>query len=307
MNAIPPLLQEGDQIVVISPSRRITPEQVDASWDVFAQWGVKAREGSSLWSTSGYFAGTDEERLEEWRQALADPSIRAIFCARGGYGLTRIIDQIDLSVISNSPKWIIGYSDITAMHMALDHADIASIHGLMPAQFGNPGVDESLKSIHDFLFHGKLEYRIDSHPKNRTGHTEATAIGGNLSLLAESLGTPTEIHTDGRILIIEEIDEYLYKIDRMMNQLKRAGKFDFLAGLVVGDFSDMKDTTIPFGTDIYQLIESYIDGDIPVAFDFPLGHENRNLAMPLGVPLSLEVTEEQSVLTLKDPSLLHQG
>jgi muramoyltetrapeptide carboxypeptidase len=306
MTVIPPLLREGDHVVVISPSRRITREQVDASWSVFKDWGLQAREGLSLWSSSGYFAGTDEERLEEWRQALGDPAVKAIFCARGGYGLTRIIDQIDLSIVKEHPKWIIGFSDITAIHLALDHRDIASIHGLMPAQYGNPGVDQSLASLHDFLFEGRINYHVDSFEKNRDGRVTAPVIGGNLSLLAESLGTPTEINTDGSILFIEEIDEYLYKIDRMMNQLKRAGKFEYLAGVIVGDFSDTKDTAIPFGKDIYDLIDSYLGGTYPVAYNFPIGHEDYNLTLPMGLPLTLDIYEKKALLTLDNPSLLRR-
>ncbi len=306
MTVIPPLLKEGDQVVVISPSRRITREQVDASWSVFREWGLEAREGLSLWSSSGYFAGSDEERLEEWRQALGDPAVKAIFCARGGYGLTRIIDRIDLSILRDYPKWIIGFSDITAVHLALDHKDVASIHGLMPAQYGNPGVEKSLSSLHDFLFDGRVNYHVDAFEMNRDGRVTAPVIGGNLSLLAESLGTPTEINTDGSILFIEEIDEYLYKIDRMMNQLKRAGKFEYLSGVIVGDFSDTKDTAIPFGSDIYELIASYLDGNYPVAYNFPMGHENHNLTLPMGLPLTLDVYEKRALLTLDNPSLLHR-
>ena len=304
MTCYPPLLKEGDEIVVISPSRRIFKEQLEKAWQIFADWGLDAREGNSLWSVSGYFAGTDEERLDEWEQTIADPSVKAIFCARGGYGLTRIIDQLDLSIVRENPKWIVGFSDITAMHLALDHSNIASVHGLMPAQYGNAGVERSLDSLHEFLFKGKLNYRVNPHPANQLGRVTAPVIGGNLSLLTESLGTPTEIHTDGRILFIEEIDEYLYKIDRMMNQLKRAGTFDYLKGVIIGDFSSMKDTEIPFGKDIIQLLSSYFTGDYPVAFGFPIGHENLNLALPLGIPLTLDVVEDFSLLSLDDQNHL---
>ncbi|MCA6074418.1 S66 peptidase family protein [Fulvivirga sedimenti] len=307
MTLYPPLLKEGDEIMVISPSRKIFSEQMEASWEIFRSWGLDAREGISLWAEDGYFAGTDEQRLEEWRQALADPAVKAIFCARGGYGLTRIIDQVELDILHKHPKWIIGFSDITAVHLALDHANVASIHGLMPAQYGYDNVGESLRSLHQFLFSGKLHYKIPSVPGNRPGRVTATVIGGNLSLLAESLGTKSEIHTDGRILFIEEIDEYLYKIDRMMNQLRRAGKFDRLKGVIVGQFSDMKDTQIPFGKSVEDILMSYFHGDFPVALNFPIGHENLNLALPFGLPLTLDITDQMSVLTLDNQSHLHQG
>ena len=307
MTTIPPLLREGDEIIVISPSRRIEKVQVEHAWKIFRNWGLDAREGDSLWSASGYFAGTDEERLEEWRQALWDPSVKAIFCARGGYGVTRIIDDLDLSVLRDNPKWIIGFSDITAVHLALDHANVASIHGLMPVQYGNPNVKASLESLYELLFEGNLHYHVEAHDLNRDGRVTAPVIGGNLSLLAESLGTKTEIHTDGRILFIEEIDEYLYKVDRMMNQLRRAGKFKYLKGVIIGDFTEMKDTQIPFGKDIYDLLQSYFEGDYPLAFNFPMVHEDHNLALPLVLPLTLDVYEKKALLTLDPQTRLRQA
>jgi muramoyltetrapeptide carboxypeptidase len=176
----------------------------------------------------------------------------------------------------------------------------------MPAQYGYENVGESLHSLHEFLFGGKLHYEVPTASRNRPGRVTASVIGGNLSLLAESLGTKTEIHTDGRILFIEEIDEYLYKIDRMMNQLRRAGKFDQLKGVIIGQFSDMKDTEIPFGKEVEDLLMSYFDGDFPVAFNFPMGHENHNLALPLGLPLTLDISDQMSVLTLDNQSLLRR-
>jgi muramoyltetrapeptide carboxypeptidase len=269
----------------------ITEDQLVKAWETFDLWGLKVVKSPYLFESDGYFAGTDEQRLEEWRWAFSQ-DVGAIFCARGGYGLTRVIDEIDFSPLLEHSKWIIGFSDITAMHMALQRLDFASLHALMPVQFEYPGTDESLKSLREFIFTGKIEYNLSSKAI-QTGQAKAPVVGGNLSLLAESLGTPTEINTKGCILFVEEIDEYLYKIDRMLNQLNRAGKFQDIAGLIIGDFSDLKDTAIPFGKSLQQIISRYINHPgIPVVSHIPMGHENLNLALPLNLPLTLTVNSE---------------
>ncbi len=264
----------------------ITEDQLERAWEVFDEWGLEVAKSPYLFDRDGYFAGTDGQRLEEWEWALSTPGIKAIFCARGGYGLTRIVDDIDLSALQQNPVWIVGFSDITALHLALKKRDLASLHALMPVQYGYEGVDKSLESLHTFLFDGKLNYTPDGKIL-QTGETIAPVVGGNLSLLAESLGTASEIESAGCILFIEEIDEYLYKVDRMMNQLRRAGKFENITGLILGDFSDIKDTAIPFGKTLDEIIHSYISPSIPVVMDLPMGHENFNLALPLNLPVHL--------------------
>ena len=253
---------------------------------------------------SSSFAGTDAQRLKEWEWALSNHDVRAIFCARGGYGLTRILDDIDISRLQKDPVWIVGFSDITAMHLALRKVQVASLHALMPVQYDYEGVSLSLDSLHTFLFNGKLEYNIGARTLQH-GSTIAPVTGGNLSLITESLGTPTELDSSGCILFIEEIDEYLYKIDRMLNQLKRAGKFADIAGLILGDFSDMKDTSIPFGKTLEEIILSYVDPSIPVAMHLPMGHENYNLALPLNLPVHFAASRNAVNITC-DHSHLHR-
>lgn len=272
----------------------ITPAQVSRAFEVFKEWGLEVVCGSCLFEQHGYFAGTDEQRKNDLQQMLDAPDLAAVFCARGGYGMTRIVDQLDFETLSRNPKWVIGFSDITALHIALNRAGIESIHGLMPVQYDYMGIEESLASLKNVLFDGILDYTISSGKYNKVGTAEGEILGGNLSLVAESLGTPTEIDTRGKILFLEEIDEYLYKVDRMFMQLRRAGKFDDIAGLIIGDFSQMKDTQIPFGKSIYELIADHFnDTDFPIAYNFPIGHEAYNLAVPCGRKVYMEVTLNQ--------------
>jgi muramoyltetrapeptide carboxypeptidase len=290
----PSSLKKGDSIVIISPSRQISPEQIKRAIEIFESWGLKVCLGNHVYSTSGYFAGTDEERLIDLQSAIDNNQVKAIFCARGGYGMSRILDDINLDGLIENPKWIIGFSDITALHLKINQMNMESIHGLMPVQFEYEGVDESLKSLHDLLFINKFASSISSKNSNWLGALSGELIGGNLSLIVDSLGTSTEIETEGKILFIEEIDEYYYKIDRMLNQLKRANKLLQIKALIVGDFSQLKDTIIPFGKTLEEIIYHYF-GHIkgPVIFDFPLGHESKNMAVPCGRTVTLEVNESE--------------
>lgn len=296
MSVLPNLLRAGDRVAVVAASRRIFPEQMEHAREIFRKWKLKLVEGPHLFDSDGYLAGTDDQRLNDLQQMIDDPEIRAVFMARGGYGATRIIDQLSLDKLKAHPKWIIGFSDVSAIHLKLDHASIPSVHGLMPVQFSYEGVDRSLDSLYQWLFNGHLEYRLPTRAPGRTGSCRATVTGGNLSLLADSLGTASGIDTRGKILLLEEVDEYLYKIDRMMNQLFRAGKLKDLAGVIIGDFSEMKDTTIPFGHSLEELLNRYFTGEYPVAWGLPFGHEPYNLALPFGVPLDLEVVNDSCTL-----------
>ncbi len=293
----PELLKRGDKVGIVAPSRVIDKTQMKAAYKIFSDWGLEIINGNNLYNKSGYFAGSNEQRLSDLQKMLDDNSIKAVFCARGGFGMTKIIDNLDLNGFKKNPKWVVGFSDITALHLAFNRLDIESVHGLMPVQFGNNGVELSIESLKKLLFEGRGQVTGPVHDFNIEGQVQSELVGGNLSLVVESLGTSTEINTDGKILFLEEIDEYLYKIDRMFNQLKRAKKIDKLQGLVIGDFSSMNDTAIPFGTDIYGLIEKYIDDlNIPVAFKMPIGHENYNLAIPVSRIVNFSVDKDGSKL-----------
>jgi len=294
----PALLKRNDRIGIVAPSRVIDRSQMERAYEVLADWGLEVQDGKSLFGKSGYFAGTDEERLSDLQEFINDPEIKAIFCARGGYGMTRILDNLDLNPLKENPKWIIGFSDITALHLKLALNDIESIHGLMPVQYGYEGVSESLQSLRTLLFEGKGKINAPASSFNCLGDVSGKMIGGNLSLVAECLGTETEIETDGKILFLEEIDEYLYKIDRMFTQIKRAGKLNGLGGLIIGDFSGMKDTQIPFGMDVNELITKQVrEFDFPVAFDFPIGHESKNIAVPVSREARLVVDKSGAKLS----------
>jgi muramoyltetrapeptide carboxypeptidase len=293
----PPLLKTGDKIAIVSPSRMITQDQLVVALEVLNAWGLEVVLGDHIYDCHGYFAGTDMARLNDLQDAIDDHEIKAIFCSRGGYGMSRILDQIDIQSLLNNPKWIIGFSDITAIHIKLNHVEVESMHALMPVQFEFKGIENSLESLQNLLFNGKVDYKIDGNDYNRNGKATGEVIGGNLSLLIDSLGTSSEIDTAGKMLFIEEIDEYLYKVDRMLNHLKRTGKLNKIRGLMVGNFSQMKDTTIPFGKSVEELILDYTDlFNGPVVFNFPIGHEAFNLAIPCGRNMTLEVNEEGAKL-----------
>jgi muramoyltetrapeptide carboxypeptidase len=215
---------------------------------------------------------------------LDNPEIQAIICARGGYGTSRIIDRIDFSGFLEKPKWIAGYSDITVLHCHLHRRGVQSIHSIMPLTFSQVETQASVDSLRRVLFGEAGQYQAPVHPLNREGEAGGVVIGGNLSLLVTIVGTPSDIDTAGKILFIEDVGEYYYHVDRMMIQLKRAGKLAGLAGLVVGGFSEMKDSPTPFGKPVYEII------------DFPVGHEPVNMAMPCGRKAQLHVTAEDSRL-----------
>lgn len=294
---VPPKLNQSDLIGVISPSRLVTESQVEQSLEVFRKWGLKVKLGENIYAQEGYFAGSDQLRQSDLQQMLNDPEIKAIFCSRGGYGMTRLIDKLDFTAYMENPKWLIGFSDITALHLKLNRLEVQSMHGMMPVQFGRAEMNLSLRTLKDFLFDSSLNYQVAPSRHNRIGVAKGQVIGGNLSLLVESLGTSTEIETTGKILFIEEIDEYLYKIDRMLNQLNRAKKLRGIKGLIVGSFSDNKDTAIPFGKSFENIIlEYFTDMKIPICFDFPVGHDDHNYAIPCGRTVILSVDQNQVLL-----------
>lgn len=297
---IPPVLKSGDTIGVTATSRKVSPTQVATAINTFTNWGLNTKTGVFLFGDShSYLAGTDEQRLESLQALLDDDQCRAIICARGGYGSSRIIDKIDLTALKQNPKWIVGFSDVTALHLKLYKAGIGSIHGTMPILFDKPGADESIASLKKLLFDGESIIRsISINPQNRLGVGSGPLIGGNLSLIVDSLGTSSEVDTAGAILVLEEIDEYLYRIDRMMNQLKRAGKLDHLKGLVIGYVTDTKDTEV-FDDSIETIVNNLVGHlSYPIAFNFPIGHEHPNIAFLHGGEYRLDVNGEGATLKL---------
>ncbi len=290
-------LRQGDKVGIISTARKITEQEVQPAVDKLQDWGLEVIKGENLHSEYHQFAGTTKQRTTDLQQMLNDPEIKSVFCARGGYGTVQIIDNIDWATFRRYPKWVVGYSDITVLHAHIQrHCRTESIHATMPINFPKTGIDnESLLSLKSALFTGKNQYSFPSHPFNRHGVAQGRMSGGNLSILYSLLGSKSDYCSDNCILFIEDLDEYLYHIDRMMMNLKRNGKFKRTKALLIGGMSDMNDNTIPFGKNaeeiIYDIMQEY---KFPVCFNFPAGHIADNRAIIMGRDVVLEIGEEES-------------
>jgi muramoyltetrapeptide carboxypeptidase len=299
MTVIPPYLKKGDTIGIVCPSGYMPYENAATCIDVLQQWGYKVLVGKTLGHQHHYFSGTDEERLADLQFMLDHPEVKAILCGRGGYGLSRIIDQLDFKYFRRHPKWVIGFSDITVLHAHLYHRfNIASMHAPMAAAFNDGGFEnEFVQSLRKALHGGAANYSSVPHALDRIGKAEGKLVGGNLSLVAHLAGTKSAFKTKDRILVLEDIGEYLYNVDRMLIQLKRNGMLDGLAGLIIGGFTDMKDTTTPFGADVYAIIADQVkEYRYPACFDFPISHGGRNYAWKVGVKYLLNVSVGKTTL-----------
>lgn len=291
---IPPYLQPGDTIGIVCPAGFMPAERAKVCIQTLKQWGYKVVKGKTLGGKSkNYFSGTDEERLNDLQTFIDDPSINAILCGRGGYGTTRILDGINWKAFKKNPKWIIGFSDITVLHGYMhEQLGICSIHGPMAGAF-NDGENRFTFSLKDTLEGKPVHYNASTHPFNQNGKAKAAVIGGNLCLMAHCIGSNAEYDTDGKILFIEDIGEQLYNIDRMMLQMKRAGKLKKLKGLMVGGFSDNKDTERAFGKTAYAIIaEAVQEYTYPKCFGFPISHEKENVAIAIGQTYALEINDD---------------
>jgi len=293
MITTPPYLEKGDTIGLVCPSGSMPVEKASECIRVLnEEWGFQTKVGKTVGSQFNYFSGTDEERLNDFQQMLDDDEVNAILCARGGYGLTRIIDKINFRKFKKKPKWIIGYSDITILHCHLyTNYYISSLHAPMAAAFNDAGyINRFVQSLRNALEGKKAKYQCDPHKFNHKGEAIGEVIGGNLSLLAHLVGTDSDIKTRGRILFLEDVGEYLYNIDRLMYQLKRSGKLSKLAGLIIGGFTDSKDTERPFGQTAWEIIHDVVkEYDYPICFGFPVSHEKENYALKVGVGYKLRV------------------
>lgn len=301
MVILPPFLQPGDTIAIVCPGGYMPREKAQTCIDTLQTWGYRVRIGETLGSASdNYFSGTDDQRLADFQQMLDAPDVKAILCGRGGYGLSRIIDRIDFSRFVPAPKWIIGFSDITVLHThILSNYGIATLHAPMAGAFNDgdaagPGVD----SLRRTLAGQRVVYSCPPHPFNRPGQATAPLVGGNLSLLAHLAGSPSDIDTRGKLLFLEDVGEYLYNIDRMLRQLKRNGKLSYLAGLVAGGFTELKDTARPYGATVEAIILDAIrEYDYPVCFGFPVSHGRENVALKAGVAHTFSVGRDEVLLT----------
>ena len=296
---IPPYLKPGDTIGLVCPAGYMPKEKFSASVDTLQRWGFKTVIGKTPGHQFHYFSGTDAERLADLQRMLDDPEIKAVLCARGGYGTGRIIDDLDFKRFKKNPKWIIGFSDITVLHShLLANYKIASLHAPMSAAFndGEYG-NEYVQSLYEALTGKKAKYEVAGHAFDQMGKGTGSLVGGNLSLLVNMIGTKSDLRTKNNILFIEDIGEYIYNVDRMMYHLKRSGKLDELKGLIIGRFSEMKDTTIPFGQTTMEAIKALVKGyPYPVCFNFPVSHEKENYALKIGVKYRLVVSKKGTEL-----------
>ncbi|KAA9340975.1 S66 peptidase family protein [Adhaeribacter soli] len=290
-------LQPGDKIAIVSTARKVSSEEMQSAISVLQSWGLEVVLGETVGADFHQFAGPDELRRNDLQRMLDDPSIKAILCARGGYGTARILDHLDFTKFAQNPKLIIGFSDVTALHAHLYKLGFESLHAIMPILFPREGSEAAIESLRRILFGDEISYNAPIHPFNRFGTAEGELVGGNLSILHTIIGTRSDFDYSGKILFLEDLDEYLYHIDRMLVHLDRCGKLENLAGLIIGHMSDMKDNTIPFGRNAYEIIREHTARyNYPVCFDFPVGHEAHNLALVCGRKVKLEVGESGSEL-----------
>ena len=302
----PPYLKAGDTVAIVAPSGILKNKTavIEQAKALLKSWGLHTVVGKHVFKQNNHFAGTDDERCEDFQNAMDDPSISAIWCARGGYGTVRILDKLDFTKFKKHPKWLIGYSDITALHNQFHNEGFESIHALMATSLNESldSINESISTFKHTLFGNALSYTLKGSRYNKNGTTSGQVVGGNLTLLHTMLGSKTNIDISGKILFIEEIGEYKYHIDRMLQSLKRAGYFDSCKGVIVGDFTKTKtNNTALWGSSTEQLIlDALSEYSFPIAFNMPAGHEKDNRAMILGRMVDLTVNNGQSTIIFKD-------
>ncbi|MDP2089657.1 MAG: LD-carboxypeptidase [Flavobacteriaceae bacterium] len=290
----PNYLQKGDCVAIISTARKISLDEIKPAVELIESWGLKVYIGKTIGTEMHQFSGSLETRIEDFQTVLDDSTIKAIWCARGGYGTVQLIDKIDFSTFKKHPKWIVGYSDITVLHAHIHNFGIETLHATMPINIptNSSATKESLKNA---LFGNQLYYEFPSHQMNMAGRANGLLIGGNLSVLYSLLGSISSIETSKKMLFIEDLDEYLYHIDRMMQNLKRNGYFKNVVGIIVGEMSKMNDNEIPYGKTAEEIILEMVKPyQIPVVFNTPFGHLDDNRTLILGRNIQL-ISDEKSV------------
>ncbi|MHB9147016.1 MAG: S66 peptidase family protein [Candidatus Amoebophilus sp.] len=297
----PPLLKQQDRVAIVAPAwwaidKDMTLKQTK---EILQSWGLEVVIGKSIGPRCGQFAGNDNLRLNDLQAMLDDPTIKAIFAYRGGHGTTRIIDKLEFTKFLQYPKWLIGFSDLTTMHLKLHQLGVVSIHGEMPRHFPDSLYQSSINSLKLALFKGTTKLTAKPNIHNRVGNVSAPVVGGNLMMICVNIGTEIDLDTKGKILVLEDVGEQLYAIDRMLVQLKRTGKLAHLAGLIVGSMVGMQDKKhMAFGKSVQAIIKEHVAKyQFPVAFNFPIGHKAPNIAFIHGAIGTLSVTEESVALS----------
>lgn len=296
---IPQFLKAGDTVAIVCTARKFFPEDAKPAIDLLESWGLNVKLGNTIGLDNCQLGGTDNERAADFQAQLDDENVKAIWCARGGYGTVRIIDALDFTKFKKHPKWIMGFSDVTVLHSQLNIERVATLHSIMP--FTVPNAPEEVKdTLRKALFGERISYTIPSKSYDVKGTASGELVGGNISILYSLLGSKSAIDTKDKILFIEDLDEYLYHIDRMMYNIKRNGYFENVKGIIVGSMTDMHDNEIPFGQNEVQIItEIAKENRIPIAFQFPAGHQSDNRTLILGKQVVFEVTESAVVLSFK--------
>ncbi len=299
----PPSLQKGDTIAIVAPAGILKNRKavIDKAKKLARSWGLNVVYGKHMFNQAHHFAGTDNERCQDFQDALDNSNIKAIWSARGGYGSVRILDKLDFTKFKENPKWVIGYSDITAFHNHIHNLGVETIHGIMGTSMQDKPevIAKSVESLRKALFGEYLSYEVPFSEYNRVGKVEGELVGGNIAILTSMLGSDSQISTDGKILFIEEIGEYKYSIDRMLQSLKRAGYFRNLKGIIVGDMTKVKKNSTPWGSSVEQLILDVVPNDLPILFNFPAGHEPDNRALIMGRAVEVNIQEEMSTINFK--------
>ena len=297
----PKYLKTGDTITIISTARKISLEELTPAINVFKSWGLVVKFGKNLFQTHHQFAGTAEQRIADLQEALDDSESKAIVCARGGYGTVQLIDAIDFSTFEKNPKWVVGYSDVTVLHNHINqNLGIETLHANMPISFPKEGENETITTIKAALFGESysIDFEVEEDSVNLSEEISAPIVGGNLSIIYSLTGTSSQINCEGKFLFIEDLDEYLYHIDRMMMNLKRAGIFKGCKAVLVGGMSDMNDNAIPFGSSAKEtILRTLSDYSIPIVFGVPSGHIKRNLALIMNQEIKLSIKEGTAKLT----------
>ncbi len=294
----PSYLKKGDTVAIIAPAGILIHREtvIKKAVDLLESWDLHVVLGNHVFTQSNHFAGSDKERIEDFQKALDNPNIKAIWCARGGYGSVRIIDHLDFSQFLKQPKWIIGYSDVTVFHNHIHNLGVETLHAIMGTSMQDDItiINESVETFRKAIFGEDLAYQLPSNQNNRVGVVTGQLVGGNLAILASLLGSKSQLNTTDKILFIEEIGEYEYAIDRMLFSLKRADYFKNVKGVIVGDVSKVKENSTKWGMSIEDLILNVLPENIPVLFDFPAGHEPDNRALLMGREIQLSVRNTQS-------------
>ena len=290
----PPYLQKDDTIAIVSTARKNIDDNLKPTIDLLQGWGLNVKIGKTIGLDYYQLAGTDDQRAADFQEQMDNPNIKAIWCVRGGYGTVKIIDKLDFTKFKQNPKWIIGFSDVTVLHSHLNRLGFESLHATMPVAIVR-ATDEAKNSLCAALFGNHLEYVLDCDALNHNGKAKGELVGGNLSILYSLLGSESAVNCQDKILFIEDLDEYLYHVDRMMTNLKRNGFLQSLKGIIVGAMTEMKDNDIPWGRNALEIIEDTVKGlNIPVLYNFPAGHIRDNRALIFGRQVIMEVNAKES-------------